>query len=65
MWIYTALPSNKMPSRVFWTAERLFAGLLLIGVALALDSSGNFMHNILTIYMKVLIVVKMLRIIRK
>jgi hypothetical protein len=34
-------------------------------VALALDSSGNFMHNIITIYMKVLIVVKMLRIIRK
>jgi len=65
MWIYTALPSNKVTSKVFWTAERLFSGLLLIGVALSLDSSGNLMHNIITIYMKVLIVVRMLRIIRK
>jgi hypothetical protein len=65
MWIYTALPSNRLPSQAFWTAERLFSGLLLASCALSIDCSGSFVNNLVTIYMKVLIVVKMLRIIRK
>jgi hypothetical protein len=65
MWLYTTLPSNKNDSLTYWTPERLFSGLLMIGVAFSLDSSGTFIDNLLTIFMKVLIVVKMLRIIKK
>lgn len=65
MWVYTSLPNNKVLSVAFWTPERLFSGLLLIGAVFSLESPGSFMDSIVTIYMKVLIVVKMLRIIRK
>lgn len=65
MWLYTTLPSNKNQSTASWTPERLFSGLLMAATALCLDGSGTLIDNILTIFMKVLIVVKMLRIIRK
>jgi hypothetical protein len=65
MWVYTSLPSNKVESTAFWTPERLFSGLLVVGAVFSVESSGSFMDNLVTIYMKVLIVVKMLRIIRK
>lgn len=67
MWIYTTLPANQgfTSVGVFWSADHVFTGLLLLTLALALDSSGSMIEMMLTIYMKVLIILRMLRIIRK
>lgn len=67
MWIYTSLPHNQLPSLedTYWSAEQVFTSALLLGMAMGIEWSGNTIETFITIYMKLMIVLRMLRILRK
>jgi hypothetical protein len=67
MWLYTSLPANQAitGSGVVWSAEHVFTGLLLVSLGLGLEMSGSVIEMMITIYMKVLIILRMLKIIRR
>ncbi len=67
MWLYTSLPSNQVATQVdsFWSAEQIFTGLLVLCLGLGMEASGSTIETMITIYMKVIIVLRMLKIVRK
>lgn len=67
MWLYTLLPGNQEPVAAGWgwSKDQVFTGLLLLGLALGADLAGSTIETMVTIYMKVMIVLRMLRILRK
>jgi hypothetical protein len=68
MWLYTCLPSSHRdpPAEdVPWTSEQVFSGMLLLGLALGVEWPGSSIESMVTIYMKLMIVLRMLRILRK
>lgn len=66
MWLYTSLaPAQPPRAAPHWPAEKIFSGLLVAVLGVSLDSSGSFVETVITIYMKVMVVLRMLKIIRK
>lgn len=67
MWLYTSLSVNQPVtfSESTWSADQVFTALLLFGLALGVQWSGSSIETMITIYMKLLIVLRMLRILRK
>ena len=65
MWLYTSLASRHDPSTNGEIAEKFFKGMLLAGVGLWLPAAGSTVELMVTIYMKVVVVVRILGITRK
>jgi len=66
MWLYTSLDSHKLPpaDESSWTADQVFTTALLLAIAVGVDFPGSMIETIITIYMKLFIVLRMLRILR-
>jgi hypothetical protein len=67
MWLYTSLPSNQAAthSDSFWSAEQIFTGLLALCLGMNMEAAGSTIETMITIYMKIIIVLRMLKIVRK
>ena len=66
MWLYTSLDNHKLPpaDESSWTADQVFTTALLLAIAVGVDFPGSMIETIITIYMKLFIVLRMLRILR-
>lgn len=66
MWLYTCLPSNqKVIADSAWSADNVFTALLILCLAVGVELPGSTIETMITIFMKLLIVLRMLRILRK
>ncbi len=66
MWLYASLPSSQQttPESV-WSADNVFTAMLVLCLSLGVELPGSTIETMITIFMKLLIVLRMLRILRK
>lgn len=48
----------------YWTADQVFTTALILAIAIGVDFPGSMIEMTITIYMKLFIVLRMLRILR-
>ena len=69
MWFYTSLPSHEQKlepmEETEWTAEQVFTSMLLLVLAVGIDWPGVNIETMITVYMKLIVVLRMLRIFRQ